>query len=136
MRYSQAANTNLQAVFDDLLTHAKMWKVSQDMYPSKIYIFTDGQFDAMTDHSDKTHLQVIEQKHTLAGYKVPQIVFWNLRGDIIDFPSPGNKQGVVMLSGFSPTLLKLVLSGNDDLNPVKIMKNALDDEALDRVKLA
>ena len=135
MRHAEVANTNVQAVFDDLLTHAKMWSLSVKLYPKKIYMFTDGQFDNMTENSDKTHLQAIHDKHVAAGYPVPDLIFWNLRGSTIDFPSPGDRKGVAMLSGFSPALMGLIINGRE-LTPNSVMLQAITDPALDRVVLA
>ena len=135
MDHAVMENTNVQAVFDDLLRRAHMWRVPVELYPKKIYMFTDGQFDQMTDHSDKTHLDVIAQKHNDARYPVPDLVFWNLRGDTVDFPSAGDRKGVAMLSGFSPALMKLIIEGKE-LTPTGIMLQAIEDPALDRVVLA
>jgi len=41
----------------------------------------------------------------------PQIIFWNVRGDVVGYPASADSKGVVMLSGFSPALMKFVLSG-------------------------
>jgi len=127
-------NTNLQAVFDDMLNHISMWKVPNEQCPQTIYIFTDGQFDSMVSNSDMTHLQVIENKYAKAGLVMPRIVFWNLRGDTVDFPSPGDKKNVIMLSGFSPSLMKLVMEG-PDVTPMKILMNAISDPIFDCIKL-
>ena len=108
MQHAEIANTNFQTVFDDMLTHAGMWSLPPEMYPRTVYVFTDGQFDAMVDSGDKTHLDQLTDKHRRAGYEMPNIIFWNLRGDTVDFPSPGDRQGVAMLSGFSPSLMSLL----------------------------
>lgn len=132
MKYAEVSNTNIQAVFQDLLAKAKQYEVPQKLYPSTIYIFTDGQFDSMVDSGRATNLQAIEAQHTASGYKMPRIVFWNLRGDTIDFPSPGDKTGVAMLSGFSPNLLKLIIDG-EELSPKGIMMKAINDPAFDDI---
>ena len=134
-RYSEIANTNLQAVFNDMLTHATAWSVPRNLYPKRLYIFTDGQFDTMTNGSSVSNLEETERKHHRAGYPLPEIVFWNLRGDIVDFPAPGDRRGVAMVSGFSDSLLQLLLTGKP-LNPVSLMLDALDTPELQRVKLA
>lgn len=122
-------NTNIQAVFDDLLTR----DIKPEYYPRRLWIFTDGQFDAMTDNSSKTCLIVIHNKHILAGYTVPEIIFWNLRGDTIDFPANANDRGVCCLSGFSDVLMRLVIEGRP-LNPLSMLFAAIDDPIFDRIK--
>lgn len=135
MQHAEIENTNFQAVFDDMLNHAGMWSLPPEMYPKTVYVFTDGQFDAMVTDGDKTHLDALADKHRLAGYEMPEIVFWNLRGDTVDFPSPGDRKGVAMLSGFSPSLMSLIMKGQE-LTPTGIMLQAIEDPALDRVVLA
>ena len=134
MEHAVIENTNVQAVFDDLLSHAQMWSLPIKSYPKKIYMFTDGQFDQMTTHGSKTNLEVIEEKHLKAHYPIPEMVFWNLRGDTVDFPAPRDKKGVAMLSGFSPSLMKLVMEGKE-LTPTGVLMQAIKDPAFDRVKL-
>jgi hypothetical protein len=135
MKYSVVENTDLQALFDDLLAHAQLWNLSKTIYPKKIYIFTDGQFDSMIENGGKTNLEMIEEKHRISGYPLPDVVFWNLRGDTIDFPSPGDRKGIAMLSGFSPSLMKLIIEGKE-LDPSAIMLQAIEDPLLDQIKLA
>lgn len=41
----------------------------------------------------------------------PNIIFWNVRADTVGFPAESDMKGVTMLSGYSPALMKFVLSG-------------------------
>merc|ERR1712196_637560 len=48
------------------------------------------------------------------GYELPVITYWNLRGDTQGgFMTEASCPGVRLLSGFSPALLKLVLTGEE-----------------------
>jgi len=40
----------------------------------------------------------------------PTIIFWNVRG-AIGYPASADEEGVVLLSGYSPALMKFILSG-------------------------
>ena len=84
----------------------------------------------------------------------PKIIFWNVRSDNIGYPVASDQEGVVMLSGFSPALLKFVLSGellqdipnelhttnNNTVNvenkvdPSEMLLRVLHDPALDSVR--
>ena len=44
-------------------------------------------------------------------YKMPQHLYWNLRGDTVDFPVAADKPNVVMISGFSVGTMKLFMRG-------------------------
>ena len=89
-------------------------------------------------------------------YAAPRIIYWNLRGDTAGFPAAADAPNTQLLSGFSPSLLKLVLSGKDIVadetevtmpdgtvklvregpTPAETVRAALDDEAFDAVRLA
>ena len=43
---------------------------------------------------------------------VPKIIFWNLRANTTGHVVSADQEGVVMLSGYNPSLLKHFLSGN------------------------
>jgi hypothetical protein len=73
----------------------------------------------------------------------PQIIFWNVRADTVGYPAAADDKGVMMLSGFSPALLKFVLSGEMEEeaivgvdsagNAVKEKKQICPREALRKV---
>ena len=41
----------------------------------------------------------------------PNIIFWNVRADTVGYPAPADQKGVMLLSGYSPSLMKFILSG-------------------------
>jgi len=73
----------------------------------------------------------------------PQIIFWNVRADTVGYPAAADDKGVMLLSGFSPALLKFVLSGEMEEeaivgvdsagNAVKEKKQICPREALRKV---
>jgi hypothetical protein len=126
-------STNLQAVFDLLLKTAKLYSVSQEQMPQTLFIFSDMQFNVACENNSRTNFAAIDAKYTAAGYTRPQIVFWNLRGDTVDFPVSVETPRTALVSGFSPSLMKLFVEGSD-LNPYHVMRKAIDDTRYDRVK--
>jgi hypothetical protein len=46
-------------------------------------------------------------------YDVPQQIYWDLRGDTVGFPVQSDTPNTQLISGFSVSLLKLFLTGND-----------------------
>ncbi len=127
-------NTNLQSVFDLILDTYTIFDVPEDKQIKRIFIFTDGQWDQMTSHSDLTNFQAVEQKYTAAGYKRPQLIFWNVRANTIDFPTEHDTPDTALVSGFSSDLLRLFLDGGD-LNPLSLVLKAINDERYERVTL-
>lgn len=119
-------STNLSAVFKLILGAATKNKISQDQMPTKILILSDMEFDAcMTSDSSHTSMSVsamdfIEKEYSAAGFKIPQIVFWNLNGRAGNSPVTYNKAGAALVSGFSPSIMKSIL-GSDEMTPLSIM---------------
>lgn len=117
-------NTNLHAAFEKLLGLAKKDGLTQEQMPQAILILSDMQFDHCADH-DHSAMEMIEKKYADAGYQMPIIVFWNLNAHD-NMPVRFNKQGVALVSGFSPTIVKAVLSGDfTNITPEKIMLDTI-----------
>lgn len=127
-------NTNLQAAFDNLLTMATMFKVSQEQLPSTILILSDMELDSACPSNDKTNFEEIERKYKEAGYKRPRIVFWNLRtGDgQVQFPVSSTVPNCALVSGFSSDTLDIFLDG-EELNAYQVMRKVIDGPRYNRV---
>lgn len=140
-RYDQMArsdwgmNTDIQAVFKMILKAAVTHKVDQKEMPTKILILSDMEFDQCVVAGDGkksgyyatnagpvsvSAMTMIEKEYAAAGYKVPQIVFWNLNGRAGNSPVTYNKTGAALVSGFSPSIVKSVLGG-EEMTPISIM---------------
>jgi hypothetical protein len=82
------------------------------------------QFDQCARFDDSA-MQMIERKFTAAGYNVPQIVFWNLNASD-NVPVKSDKSGAALISGFSPAIVKAVLSADtSEFTPEAIMLKAI-----------
>ena len=132
-RYAQLSSadwgmsTNLSAVFDLLLGSAVKHSVPVNEMPTKILILSDMEFDSCISDGTGSRtgvsvsaMEFIEKKYSSAGYKVPQIVFWNLSGRSGNSPVTYNKVGAALVSGFSPSIVKSVLGG-DEMTPISVM---------------
>jgi hypothetical protein len=116
-------NTNFVAVFKLLLETAKMYNVQQKDMIEKIFVFTDMQFDQAS--KDESPFEKIKKMYENSGYKIPQIIFWNLRNSSGGFPVQDKEKGVAYISGFSAELMRIFTAG-EDFDPIKILKLALD----------
>ena len=74
-------------------------------------------------HSSNWIIEVIKQKYARAGYDMPQIVYWNVRANTKDFGAKANEEGVALLAGFSLSLLKAVING-EDFSPFGIFQRS------------
>lgn len=112
-------STNIEAVFDTILKTARLYSVPEEHMPTKILILSDMQFDSCAKNPSDTAMQMISKKYEDAGYKLPQIVFWNLNASG-NAPTTFSKSGVALVSGFSPAIMKNILACKN-LNPEQMM---------------
>lgn len=116
-------NTNLHAAFDEILRIAVKGGVNASDMPKTLLILSDMQFDQCVSFDDSAH-QMIKRKYKEAGYDVPNIVFWNLNSKD-NVPVKFDKRGTALVSGFSPAVMKGILSGAD-MTPYGIMLATVD----------
>lgn len=103
-------NTNIIAAFELILDVATRNNLNQKELPETIIIFSDMEFDASVD-IDETPFKNIKRKYDEHNYKLPQIIFWNLNGRNVQFPVRQHEKGAILVSGYSPTTLQYILSG-------------------------
>lgn len=125
-------NTNLHTAFDEILKIAVKGRVPAADMPEMLLILSDMQFDACTRFDDSAQ-EMIKRKYQAAGYSVPKIVFWNLNSSYGNTPVRFDDRGVCHVSGFSPTIMKSVLSVKEleDFTPYNVMLKTLTDSRYD-----
>lgn len=145
-RSGEDMSTNIQGVFDRLLTRAKELKLSQADMPSHLLILSDMEFNSAggweaydggygrRNRSEKTNYQTVVDKFRAAGYEVPTLVFWNLYARPGNSPVTTDDYGTVMVSGFSPAIMKTVLSAKV-VSPYDVMLEVLMNSRYDLGKL-
>lgn len=117
-------STDLHKAMDKILDVAKEAGVPQDEMPGMLLILSDMQFNqcARFDHSA---MEMIRHKYEMAGYNVPAIVFWNINAKD-NVPVKHDASGVALVSGFSPSIVKSVLSADmDQFTPEGIMMKTI-----------
>jgi len=74
-----------------------------------------------------TLFREIEKKWNAAGYKMPRCVFWNINSRTGTMPVNMHENfPVALVSGFSPAICKMVLSGK--LDPMECLLEQLNSE--------
>ena len=155
-KHNEVANTNIEAVFDLILTTAVKKGMSQDELPQNILILSDMEFDDCAYVQDgtetygdwwsgqiKTRPRMVEpsgklfdifaKRYAEHGYKLPRLVFWNICGRTGTIPVKENDLGVALVSGFSPAIAKMVLSNSTD--PFDCLLEQLNTERYKPVEL-
>lgn len=135
LRHNEVTNTNIEAVFDLILNTAINNNMSQEDIPRNILILSDMEFDyATSGRMDKTLFEEIELKYQYHGYKLPRLVFWNILSRTGTIPVKQNELGVALVSGFSPAIVKMVLSNSTD--PYECLIEQLNTERYKPVEAA
>jgi hypothetical protein len=126
-------NTNLHKAFDEILKVAVKGNVPAEDMPEMLLILSDMQFDSCTCFDDSAQ-EMIKRKYENAGYTAPKIVFWNLSPYGRDnTPVRFDDKGVCHVSGFSPAIMKAVLSVKEleDFTPFNVMVKTLMSDRYD-----
>ena len=124
MTYAECANTNIQKVFKKVLDTAIANKAPQEEMPARIYIISDMEFDCCAEDSSISNFKYAKKLFEENGYKLPQLVFWNVNSLSRQFPVRKDEKGVILVSGCSPTIFKTVMS--QDTDPYHYMMEVLD----------
>jgi hypothetical protein len=132
---SWGGSTDIQATFKLILSRGKEHNLAQEDMPKRLWIISDMQFDQVNYGSD-TNFDSIDKMYSLSGYIRPHIIFWNVDGSSYDFPVSSGDHGTALISGFSPSVMKTVLSGDNSFSPYSMMRNCLDEERLKAVYIA
>ena len=127
-------NTDLEAAFRLLLRAAVTNNVSEDEMPDTLLILSDMQFDSCVSKLTNTALEMIRDRYEKAGYKVPNVSFWNINARVGKMPVQVNDMGVSIISGCSPSILKSVLSGKV-MDPITVMLNTVMAERYQKITI-
>ena len=124
-------NTNLEAVFDLVLSTAVKYKVSQAEMPKSIVIISDMEIDDASNSEGETFNAAMKAKYARAGYELPNMVYWNVNARNRNiFHAEMDEHGVQLASGQSPSVFKAILNGVG-LTPYDMMVATLSDPKYD-----
>lgn len=142
-RYTEVANTNIEAVFNLILQTAVTHHMSQEDMPTNILIISDMEFDGCVVDNNGMYagyfrnnrlFDVIKKRYEQYGYKLPRVVFWNVNSRSGAIPMKENEMGVALVSGFSTNVAKMVMSAKTD--PWDCLVEQLSNARYDPISLA
>jgi hypothetical protein len=130
-RADWGGNTNFEAAMNRIASVVEEKHLTQEEIPDMI-VFSDMQFDQARGSCgygsygygggskpkgwDTSYEKIRKMFHDLgmkvhgAPFDPPKIIFWNVRATE-GFPAAADQTGVMLMSGYSPALMKFVLSG-------------------------
>ena len=127
-------STDLEAVYRLILNKAVSAGLSESDMPTKLLIISDMEFNSCARNGNDTALKMVSRMYSEAGYKMPEIIFWNVNGRLGNVPSKYDQKGVGLVSGFSPSILKSVLQGNID-TPESLMLRTVMSERYEPITI-
>lgn len=132
--YDDCTNTNIEKVFNLILNTAINNKIAQEDMPERIVIVSDMQFDCVCGGTtpNQSLFEYLIEKYEKHGYKMPKLIFWNtsIYADR-NVPLRTNENGVTLLSGFSSSMVNMVV--NNELDPFKALIKILKSKKYDCV---
>lgn len=132
-------STNLESAFKEILRVAVQGQVSSDQMPSTLLIISDMGFDPYIGGINKTAMQMAQEKYERHNYQIPTIVWWNVAhrpggyGGDNNFPVKDTDTNTALVSGFSPSILKSVLSSKN-ITPWDVMIETLSSQRYQAVR--
>ena len=134
-KYNDCSNTDIEAVFMLILQTAVNAHMLQSDLPDRILIVSDMEFDTATNNTSKklygmkSLFDELADRFAKYGYKLPKLVFWNVNSRTNAIPMTENEMGVIMVSGYSPNIISMIMSNQTD--PWLALKEKLDDKRYD-----
>ena len=130
VRAGWSMSTNFTKAYRKILDVAVQNNVQQEDMPEYLIVFSDMQFDSATsgwrgEQSDNFVMDNIRQEFAAAGYRAPKMVFWNLNDYGRNTHAKSDDEDVALVSGFSPSMMKTVLSDVESFTPYNVMLKAV-----------
>lgn len=130
--FNEVANTDLEAVFDLILSTALKHHVPQEELPHRIYIISDMEFDGcVIGGNEQTLYTEMKKRYAKQGYTLPQVVFWNVDSRNSNMPVTLHENGTALVSGFTPALFDMIIA--DELSPIRMMEEVISSERYARI---
>lgn len=124
-------NTDLISSFRLILDTAVKYKVNPEDMPEKVFCITDMEFDACTNNT-RTNFHTIDKMYNDAGYKRPEIVFWNVDSKNNHMPITTDDKGVCLVSGCSPSIINNILN-KQHISPMDVMMTTINSERYNKI---
>ena len=127
-RASWQMNTDLEAALMKILDVAIENHCSQEEMPKSLIIISDMEIDCCTNQKHRENFyDYVSRVYKEHGYKIPNVVFWNVNSRHDVFLADKNRKGVQLVSGQSVSTFKNLI-GCVDKTPVEMMYSVLNSD--------
>jgi hypothetical protein len=109
-------STNLESAFKEILRVAVMGNVPQSEMPRYLLVISDMGFNPTSHNASVRAFDLAKQMFERHNYQIPTVVWWNVAhrsggyGGDGNYPVSAHEQNTALVSGFSPAIMKSVLS--------------------------
>lgn len=129
--FDDISTTNVQAVYQLIIDIYKHPDFKKEDALDQIMIVSDMEFDALegleTDEEIST-FEYFKNEFNKIGYKMPELIFWNVASRDEKVPVTMNEHGVKLISGGSKNIINIVLN-TKSLDPLDFMNKVLANYA-------
>lgn len=122
--YNECSNTDLEKTFDLILRTAVNNHLKQKDMPARMYIISDMEFDVCAyGGNNLTMFEAQKKKFARCGYRLPDVIFWNVNSRGSHIPVTKTETGAALVSGNSPAVFDMIRS--EEISPEKIMNDII-----------
>lgn len=127
-------NTNLERAFMNILDIAAQNRVHPDEMVKSLIVISDMEIDHCCG-SSWLFYDEMRHRYAMAGYEIPNIVFWNVNSRHDIFHADKNRKGVQLCSGQSASTFKTLMK-SIGMTPMEMMYQVLNSERYAPIKIA
>lgn len=128
-------NTDLEKALLKILDVAIENHCSQEEMPKSLIIISDMEIDYCTNQKHRENFyDYVSRVYEEYGYKIPNVVFWNVNSRHDVFLADKDRKGVQLVSGQSASTFKNLI-GCVDKTPVEMMYSVLNSERYQAIQI-
>lgn len=128
-------DTDLEAALLKILEVAIENHCSQEEMPKSLIIISDMEIDCCADQKHgENFYDYVSRIYEENGYKIPNVVFWNVNSRHNVFLADKDRKGVQLVSGQSASTFKNII-GCLDKTPVEMMYSVLNSERYQAIQI-
>lgn len=128
-------STDLEKALMKILDVAIENNCSQEEMPKSLIIISDMEIDCCTNQKHRENFyDYVSRVYEEHGYKIPNVVFWNVNSRHDVFLADKNRKGVQLVSGQSASTFKNLI-GCVDKTPIEMMYSVLNGERYQEIQI-
>lgn len=124
-KFNDYTNTSIEKVYRLILNVYSNPKFKKEDALDRIVIISDMEFDCLEEDDEISTFEFFKNEFEKLGYKLPEVVFWNVRARSTHLPVTMNEANVKLVSGASSSIIDMVTK-NDSTTPYEMMLKCLE----------